>query len=134
MEVDFAFLADKADIVGGKLYVLGGAFDAISAKQVPVVHSQMTLAIRFLLSPSEVNREHKLEVILMDSDGKRIIALPGQFSVKPHPENVLGYKIPFLTALNFWNIRFEKFGDYSIELLLNGTSIKSIPLRLVQMV
>ena len=132
MEVDFAFLSDKADIVSGKLYVLGGAFDAISARQVPVRHQQMTLALRFLLSPAELDREHKLEVVLIDSDGKKVISVPGQIMVKRPNEGSLGYRISFLTTLNFFNVQFEKFGDYSFEVLLNGTSAKSIPLKLVQ--
>ena len=107
MEVDFAFLADKADIVNGKLYLLGGAFDAISAKQVPVRHQQMTLVLRLLLTSAELDHEHKLEVVLMDGDGKRLISVPGQIVVKRPSENSLGYKIPFITALNFFNIQFE---------------------------
>lgn len=132
MEVDFAFLADKADIVNGKLYVLGGAFDAIFAKQVPVRHQQMTLIVRFLLSPAELDREHKLEVVVIDGDGQKVISVPGQMLVKRPPESTGGYRVPCLTTLNFFNIQLEKFGDYSLEVLLNGTSVKSVPLRIVQ--
>jgi len=132
MEVDFAFLSDKADIVNGKLYVLGGAFDTIFSKQAPIRHPGMTLALRFLVSPAELDREHKIEVIVIDGDGKKIISVPGQMTVKRPPESTGGYKVPFLSSLNFYNVQFENFGDYSIEVLLNGSSIKSVPLRVLQ--
>ena len=132
MEVDFAFLADKAEIVNGKLYLLGGAFDALFAKQAPIRHQQMSLVLRFLLSAGELDREHQLEVVLIDSDGKRIISAPGKILVKRPSESSLGYKVPFLSALNFLNTQFEKFGDYSLEVILNGTVVKSVPLRIIQ--
>ena len=133
MEVDFALLADRADIVNGKLYLLGGAFDSLYAVKVPVKHQAMTLAMRFLFSPAECDQMYKLEVRLIDADGKKVLAVPGQFSLKRSPKSEKGYRTAFLTAINFFNTQLRTFGDYSFEIFVNGHGVKSVPLRLIQM-
>ncbi len=130
MEVDFAFLADRADIVNGKLYLLGGAFDTIHAPKVPVKHQAMTLVMRFLFSPPELDRQYRIEVRLIDSDGKKILAMPGDFTIKRSKSAEEGYRTPFLTSINLLNTPLERYGDYSFEIFINETCLKSIPLRL----
>jgi len=132
MEVDFAFLADAAEALNGKIYVLGGAFDTIWASNVPVVYPRMSLVMRLLFSPAEVGRKHKLEINIMDADGKRIAAVGGDLQVGQSPDVPAGWKHGFLTVLNFGNLRFEKLGDYSIEIAANNFSLKPISLRVAQ--
>ncbi len=131
MELDFAFLADSADVVGGKLYVLGGAFDALGAQSLPVHIPRITLAMRFLLTPAESDRNHKIEIIVMDEDGKKLAALRGDFSASV-ATRIPGSRLSVPLALNFLNMRFDKFGSYSVEILVNGLSVKSIPLQVIQ--
>ncbi|MBI4369019.1 MAG: hypothetical protein HY547_02195 [Elusimicrobia bacterium] len=132
MELDFAFLADAAEVTGGKLYVLGGAFDTIWIKEPPVTVPHMTLAMRFLFSPAEAGRQHSLEIIILDEDGKKLVNLQSNLNVERSQGLTMGIKQPVPIALNFFNIRFEKSGVYSVEILFNGSSLKSIPLRLMR--
>lgn len=132
MEIDFAFLADRADIVNGKLYLLGGAFDAIHAPKVPVKHQSMTLVMRFLFSPPELDQTYRIEVRLIDADGKKVLAVPGDFTIKRSMVAEKGYKTPFLTSINFFNTPFNSFGDYSFEIFVNGTCVKSVSLRITE--
>lgn len=132
MEIDFAFLADRADIVNGKLYLLGGAFDAIYSSKVPVKHQSMTLVMRFLFSPPELDQNYRIEVRLIDADGKKVLAVPGDFSIKRSKNAEEGYRTPFLTSINFFNTPFDHFGDYSFEIFVNGTCLKSVPLRITE--
>ena len=132
MELDFAFLADSAEVTGGKLYVLGGAFDTIWANETPVTLPRITLAMRFLLTPAEASRPHTLEIMVLDEDGKKIVNLSSNFSVDRPAALMPGLKQAIPIALNFFNARFEKIGAYGIEILVNGTSLKSIPLRIMR--
>jgi hypothetical protein len=131
MEVDFSFLADTAEAVNGKLYLVGGAFDTIWAPQMPVVHPRMSFVMRLVLSPAELGREHNLEVNVMDEDGKRITSIGAILKIeKKNPTLPRGWKQTFLTVLNFVNLKFSKFGDYSFEVVVNGSSMKSVSLHL----
>ncbi len=132
MEVDFAFLADAAEAVNGKIYVVGGAFDTIWASNVPVVYPQLSLVMRLMFTPAEVGRKHKIEINLMEEDGKRITSVGGDLEIGQNPEVPKGWRQGFLTSLNFANLKFEKLGDYGFEIVVNNSSLKSVPLRIAQ--
>lgn len=132
MEVDFAFLADSAQVVGGKLYLVGGAFDTIWAKAAPVVHPHMSLVLRLQLTPAETGRQHRLEVNIIDDDGRKIGSFGGTLEVGRSPGPSTGRRPSFLSSLDLWNLKFERFGDYSFEIMANDFSLKSIPLRLAK--
>jgi len=132
MQLDFAFLADFAQTSGGKINVVGGAFDHIWTKDVPLTYPLMTLVARLVLSPAEVGRDHKLEVIIMDSDGKKIANVDGGLRVERSIQGDAWKPSGTFLALNFLGVRFEKFGSYSIEIVANGSSLKSIPLEIAK--
>jgi hypothetical protein len=128
-QLDFAFLADAAEAEPGrKFYVLGGGVDSIGAQAYPVVHPHMSLLIRMLLHPTEAERPHTLEIRLIDSDGGELSRLEGNFSANATTQ--LGREIPMNLSLTMQNTRFERPGDYSIEILINNQHMKSLPLRL----
>lgn len=133
MEVDFAFLADAAEVTQGKLYVMGGAFDTIWTSNVPIAHPRLSFVMRLLFTPAEVGRKHKVEINLMDEDGKGIgNKVGGDLEIGQNPNLPKGWRQGFLAVLNFANLKFEKFGDYSFEIVINNASLKNIPLRIAQ--
>lgn len=131
MDLDFAFLADAADVASGKLFVMGGAFDTIYVPAVPAVHPILAVVLRLLLGPMDLDRKHKLEVILLDADGRSIASAPGELLVAKSPESPAGWKQPILLPLRFLNTPFQKTGHYLIEILIDDTRIKAIPLRVM---
>ena len=132
MEVDFAFIADAAEIVNGKAYVMGGAFDTIWTSQMPIEHPALSLVLRLKLSPAELDRKHKLEINLIDEDGQRINSISGDIEIGRNPELPKGWQQSFMMTVNFKNISFKRFGDFSFEILVNSSSLKAIPLRLAK--
>ena len=131
MEVDFALLADAADAVNGKLYLVGGAFDTIWAQQTPLMYPKLSLALRLLFSPAELGRKHKLEIRIMNEDGKNVAPpIAGELEVQKNSNLPKGWRQGFLTVMNFANLNFSNFGDYTFELVMNNTGIKRIPLRI----
>lgn len=132
MDLDFAFLADSADVANGKLYVMGGAFDTIHVQSFPATHPALAVILRLLLKPHDLDRKHQLEIQLLDADGHKIASAPGELSVAKSPDSPSGWKQPFLLPLRFLNTPFQKPGHYSIEILVNDTMLKTIPLRVVQ--
>ena len=127
-KLDFAFLADAAEAQPGrKFYVLGGGIDSIGAPGFPVVHPMISLVLRVLIHPAEVDRTHTNEIKLMDADGAQLAHIDGNLSASPN--ETTGREIPMPMVLNFMSTRFEAPGDYSIEILMNNQHMKSIPLR-----
>ncbi len=130
MEVDFAFFADAAEVVNGKLYVLSGAVDTINAPEFPFVHPRIALATRLILSPGELGRDHMLEITVMDEDGKRMGLASGKINVQRSAGLPMGWRQGILSVFNFVNARFERPGTYSVDIMVNGSTLKSLPLRL----
>ena len=135
MEVDFAFLADAAEVANGKLHLVGGAFDTIWARNVPLRYPKISLALRLLFSAAELDRKHKVEIRIMHEDGKTIApSIGGDLEIQKNPNLPKGWKQGFLTVMNFVDLSFPAFGDYGFELVVNNTNVKSIPLRIAQAV
>lgn len=132
MEVDFAFLADAAEITNGKFYVISGGFDTIHSSEVPFNYHPFSFVLRLLLSPAELDRKHRVEVHILDEDGRKITSVEGDLEIKRAAHLPKGWRQGFLSVWNIANLRFEKFGDYAFDIVVNGSSIKQLPLRVAK--
>jgi hypothetical protein len=132
MDLDFAFLADAADVPMGKLFVLGGAFDTIYVPAFPATHPVLAVVVRLLLSPSDLDRKHNLEILLLDADAHHIASAKGELLVPKSPDSPPGWKQAVILPLRFFNVPFQQSGHYSIEILIDGHMAKAIPLRVIQ--
>jgi len=134
MKIDFAFLADSAEVLNGKLYVMGGAFDTIWAKKFPAIHPKIAFVMRMTFEAAEVDRKHHLEILLMDEDGKNVAKAGGPLEIKKSANIYKGWPHPFLAVMNFMNLSFPKAGDYSFNIVCNNTALKSVSLRLAAVI
>lgn len=128
--LDFAFLADaaQAEPSSQKFYVLGGGIDSIGVPAFPVIYPHLSIVLRMLVHPAEADRDHRLEIRLMDSDGGTLANIEGAFS--GHPSGFPGREIAVPLVVNLVNVQFTSQGDYAIEILINNQHMKSLPLRL----
>jgi hypothetical protein len=73
IEIPYLFLADGAQSVGGKLYVLGGGWDRIIVPQVPGKPSvSFSIALGIRVPWTHTNRKFALALELIDADGERV--------------------------------------------------------------
>ena len=77
-------------------------------------------------------RKHKIEINLMDEDGKRIGTVGAEIELQKNPNLSSGWRQGFLSVINLNQLTFKKFGDYNFELVVNNTSLKSIPIRVAE--
>jgi hypothetical protein len=61
-------LSDAAQVVNGKLYILGGGWTII-----PPIPMPMAIAVRVSVDPSEFDVEHDWRIYLEDADGHAVI-------------------------------------------------------------
>jgi hypothetical protein len=126
--LDFAFLADAAEAEPGrKFYVLGGGIDQIAGPAFPLVHPHMALVMRFLVHPTELGRSHRLEVRMVDADGGELARIEGD--IQTAVTEALGREVGVNMVINMTSTRFERPGDFAIDILMNNQFLKSLPLR-----
>ncbi len=125
MKVELFVLCDAATDYHGKLNILG-TFDSIWAKQIPAVHPLCAVALRLRFSKIEEG-EHKIKISIVDEDGKEVVK-PVEANV-----NILFKNAPHTSTatnmiLNLQGIKFPNFGEYSIDLAIDGRHEASLPL------
>lgn len=129
MKIETFVLCDAATDSMGKLNILG-TFDTIHARQVPAVHPQCAVAIRLRFDWIE-RGEHKIRVNMIDADGQLLIPpLDAGLHVRL-PDQASSCAINLV--LNLHSLKFERFGEYSIDLLIDGEEAASLPLFVRQM-
>ena len=132
VELDFAFLADAADVSMGKLFVLGGAFDTIHVPAFPAGHPILAVVIRLLLSPMYLDQKHALEILLLDADAKHIASATGELMVPKVARISCQAGSAVILPLRFFNVPFKQEGYHGIEILADGKKMKHIPLRVIE--
>ena len=129
MRVELFALCDFAADYGGKLTVVG-VFDNILARQMPAVHQHCCLAVKLRFEKIEEGQK-RVRLSISDDDGK--LALPAMeipINVAMPPEARTN---SIQVVANIGGLKFEKFGEYSIDLALDGRHEGNIPLFVRQM-
>jgi hypothetical protein len=130
MKVEIFTVCDAATSdSGGKLNVLG-SFDRINAASVPVTHPLCALAIKMRFERLEEGQK-RVRISFMDSDGKPVMpTLDAATQVMFPPDE------PSVTAclvLQIQQLKLPNFGEYSIDLAIDGRHEASIPLFVREM-
>lgn len=131
MDIQIAALCDYAADNQGKL-VVQGAFDTLFARQFPVVHPMCSLALRICLTPEDEG-DHKLGISIVDEDGTALD--PERMPIVGDLKVGLPEGASFFTRniiMNFQGLKFEKTGNYSVDITVDGDLASRIPLRIVQ--
>ena len=118
MKVDWLILADSTQIVGDKLYMLGGGWDRIYLNQsLPVTHP-MAVAIAFLVPWDETNRKHVFEMEFLDGDGKGQGKSGGNVEVGRPPGAASGQSMRTQIAFNM-GLKIKAAGSYMVVVRVN---------------
>lgn len=118
MRQEFLFLAEGAEAVGGKIYILGGGVDYHQAPAFPVALN-VDIALGFLTGWGETNRPIDLQVKVVDEDEKDVFVAGAEITVGRPPQARPGQDIRSLIAIR-GPFPLEKPGAYKAVMLLNG--------------
>ncbi len=127
MDIQVATLCDSAADYNGKLCVLG-TFDTICSRALPVVHPHCVLALRVCFRPGDEGR-HEFAITFIDADGHPVMP-----SFRAGVEIRLPSDAYFVTrniVLNFQNLKFEKTGQFSIDVSVDDRMLTRVPLRVM---
>jgi hypothetical protein len=114
MKIEFALLADAAQAVGGKVFVLGGGWNLFRAASYPAP-VQLAIAIGLGFTSDEVGIKYPLNVVIADEAGVPVVPeMKGQVETgQPAPDvpKTASVKIP--VAINI-NMSLPHPGTYGI--------------------
>ncbi len=128
MEIEAFLLCDCATQGQGKLNVLG-AFDRIYSHKVPAVHPACTIAARIRFSAIEEG-SHRLKINVVDADGKKAgPELEDNITVRAG-EGESSYVRNLI--LNIQGMKLENYGDYRIDLAIDGRQEATLPLSVIE--
>lgn len=128
MEIEIFTLSDFAQDNNGKLTIVG-TFDSIHAKQFPATHTACSVACRLRFAAKE-SGNHSFKLRLTAADGKELIKpVEGNMNIGA-PANGQFSSVNFV--INFNQLKFEKPGRYSFELLIDEEWVSGLPLFLLQ--
>jgi hypothetical protein len=116
-EIDFLILADRAESINGKLYMMGGVWDQIGVIDFskPIV---FTIALGILIPWNATNLDHKLHVHLLDEDGNQLFGVDGGFKTGRPPQLSAGASQHSVLAVTV-SALLPKPGTYSVEATIN---------------
>ena len=124
MNIEAFLLCDCATDSLGKLNVLG-AFDTIGVLEMPFVYPACAIAARIRFEKNEQG-EHNVKITIIDEDGSKILPpLEGKIQMQMSAD---AYTAVSNLILNIHRLKFNAFGQLSIDLSIDSKHIASLPL------
>jgi hypothetical protein len=125
MNVEIFTLCDAATLdTAGKLNILG-SFDRLNAATEPIVHVHCALALKLRFERIEEGQK-KFRLAFIDSDGTAVMPpLEGTVQVR-FQDNDSSSTVSM--ALGIQQLKLPKFGEYSIDLAIDGRHEASVAL------
>jgi hypothetical protein len=120
-------LADSAQEVGGKLYILGGGWSIAGPEPAP-----MAIALKLEVPWDRTNEQHSLLIELLDEDGNPVLVdggehdeqvpvqVTGQFEAGRPPGVKPGTPIDSALAVNFGPLPLQGGRRYQWRLSIDG--------------
>lgn len=122
MKLAAFFLADHAEAVNGKLYVVGGCWDNVNVSALPATHPHLSVCTALQVSWEETNRKHAFAIELVDADGRRVLpqTLGGEFEAGRPAGSRPGDWTTLVMVLNVNMLPLEQVGTYEFVLSVDG--------------
>ena len=130
ISADFVILCDAAQVQGEKLFMLGGGWSLIWAKEFPAQH-QMAVAAGILIPWLETNSRHRFRIQVRAEQGTVFGDVNGEFEQGRPPGLPPGTTQRVMLTLNL-GIRFTEPCEAVTELFLDDTLAKTVPFRIIQ--
>ena len=128
MDVEIFALCDAATDSAGKLNILG-AFDKIGAQKLPLVYPRCSVALRVRFDRIEQGL-HRIRINVVDADGQPIMAAFDNEINVSFPGEVQSLCANIVLQIN--GLKFEKHGEYAIDMAIDGRHEKSLPVYVLR--
>ena len=133
MEIDYAILADHAEVAGNKLYLMGGGWDTMNAAEVPAP-SRLAIATGVRVEWEETNVPIPLVITIQDDDGQEVVRMEAQVNVG-RPPNLPAGATQLSQMAATVQVSLPRFGGYRVLIVAGigeAAVRRSLPFRLLQ--
>ncbi|MCC6934967.1 MAG: hypothetical protein IT333_00515 [Thermomicrobiales bacterium] len=131
MQIDWVMLADSAQIVNGKLYVLGGGWDTLIVNGPFPVNRPCGLAIAFRMPGAGTMQRKTARIQVFDQEGTSTIAtaeIQFQAGRVAGADPELPQRVQLAAGLN---LSFPKAGGYVVSVSIDGDEIGRTRFRVI---
>lgn len=134
LAVECFMLAEAAQVVDGKLYVLGGGVTRVLAPSFPFIYFvTLPTLLRIPWNFSEV--QHTVSISGVDERGEAV--LPANETLIPGgqrpPEAVEGDDLKLIASIGIGPAVFPREGQYRFTLMIDGLEVAATRARVLQM-
>jgi hypothetical protein len=131
-EIDFVILAERAEILNGKLYMMGGGYDRLCLDRPPSQPVPITFAVGLLVPFDMSGREHQLQFAVLDVAGNTV-AVSDQLvlNLNRPPGLVEGESQRVMLAPLGGPVTFPSYGKFFLRVTLNGVVHKTVALSVL---
>jgi hypothetical protein len=130
MDVDFLILADAAQAVGGKLYMLGGGWEVLTVTSPLPARHPFAIALGLKVPWNETNQRHNVTIQIEDEDGKDAATLRGQLEIGRPAGLPQGSSQRVVLAMN-GALTVEKAGQFVVSARVEDQEAKRVEFRVV---
>ncbi len=130
MQVEWLILADSAQVVGNKLYLLGGGWDRLIVnKEFPTEH-RVGIALALRVPWNQTNERHEFEIEIASEDAATIAKVGGNFEVG-RPAGIPPGQDQRVQLAVETTIKFEGPGTFVIVAKLDGKEGQRVPFHVM---
>lgn len=126
MQVNFAVLADYANVSReGKLNIMG-IFDRVFTRQLPSRFPPMQLVIRLEAEFAELDTEHAIRVQLADPEGEALFDINGTFTPRGGDP---GHTVSINHIIRLADLPVQQTGTHQVQIWVDNDLKRKVPLR-----
>ena len=130
MKVEWLILADSAQVVGNKLYLLGGGWDRLTVNKEFPAQQHVGIALALKVPWNQTNEKHQFEIEIASDDAVPIVNIGGQFEVGRPPGIPPGSDQRIQVAADA-NIEFKRPGTFVILAKIDGEEGARVPFQVI---
>jgi hypothetical protein len=119
MDVEWIIVADAAEVINNKLYLMGGGWDVLMLNRAFPTQQQVAVAVSVRVPWNETNQRRQIQIDFTDEDGRSLGKIDGQFEVGRPAGIPQGQPQRFQMAITV-PLGFEKPGGHAIVASIDG--------------
>ncbi len=130
MDIEWLILADSAQVIGNKLYLLGGGWDHLTVNAPFPIEQRCAVALSVKVAWNETNQKHSFEIEIISEDKsteepKSMMKAGGQFELGRPPGILPGQEQRFQIAIDM-GLKIEGAGTKTIITRVEGQEMRRL--------
>lgn len=119
METEWIMVADHAEILNNKAYVMSGGWNVVVVNQPLPFQHRMAIVAAYSIPWNQTNEVHDVFIEIVDQDARSLAQVEGQLEVGRPPGITPGQEQRQLFSLNL-NLTLDKLGPYVVTSRAGG--------------